>query len=407
METNDLGADGRRRRLERLRRAGAGRLAPPIARRRDALVAELLGPAAPAADGTAGNAASGGARRGAPDGHRPPGRTAGPTAAATSAPPDNCCTVRELTKEYRSGRGAKAITVRANAGISLDIRRGEVFGLLGPNGAGKSTLVRQLTGLLRPDSGRIDILGHDIVRRPERASRLLAYLGQESTALDELTVSLAVETTARLRGLSAAAARAARDAVLAELALEPLAGRPLAKLSGGQRRLACFATALVGERPLLVLDEPTTGMDPVARRAVWAAVDRRRAEQGVTVLLVTHNVIEAETVLDRVAVVDEGRVIACDTPGGLKALVDGDVRLDLVWREEAPLGLPLIAALGARAVRNGRRWTVRATPDEARDLVAEVTSGPAFAALDDFSLTTPSLEDVYLLLGGRHEGLAR
>ena len=320
---------------------------------------------------------------------------------------DNCCTVTELTRSYRSGRGTKAHTVRANAGISLEVRRGEVFGLLGPNGAGKSTLVRQLTGLLRPDSGSIDVLGHDIVRHPERAARLLAYLGQESTALDELTVALAVETTARLRGLGQAEARGARDAVLTELALEPLAHRTLGKLSGGQRRLACFATVLVGERPLLVLDEPTTGMDPVARRAVWAAVDRRRAASGTTVLLVTHNVIEAETVLDRVAVVDEGRIIACDTPGGLKALVDGDVRLDLVWRDEAPLELPLIAALAARATRSGRRWTVRADPDQARDLVAQVTAGPAFAALDDFSLSTPSLEDVYLLLGGRHEGLAK
>ncbi|MEZ0067590.1 ABC-2 type transport system ATP-binding protein [Streptacidiphilus sp. MAP12-20] len=318
-----------------------------------------------------------------------------------------CCSVRDVVKTYRVGRGAAAAEVRANAGISLDIRRGEVFGLLGPNGAGKSTLVRQLTGLLRPDAGSIQILGHDIVRHPDRAARLLAYLGQESTALDELTVHLAIETTARLRGLNSAAARQTTADVIDELALGPIAQRPLAKLSGGQRRLACFGAALAGSRPLLVLDEPTTGMDPIARRAVWSAVDRRRSAQGTTVLLVTHNVVEAETVLDRVAVVDEGRVIACDTPGGLKAMVDGDVRLDLVWREEAPAALPLVAALAKRASVNGRRWTVRATPDEARELVAEVTTGPAFAALDDFSLSTPSLEDVYLLLGGRHEGFEK
>ncbi len=116
-------------------------------------------------------------------------------------------------------------------------------------------------------------------------------------------------------------------------------------------------------------------------------------------LLVTHNVIEAETVLDRVAVIDEGRVIACDTPGGLKALVDGDVRLDLVWRDEAPLGVPAVAALAP--------WTVRTTPEQARELVSAVTTGPAFAALDDFTLATPSLEDAYLKLGGRHGGLAK
>ncbi|WP_042367169.1 ABC transporter ATP-binding protein [Streptacidiphilus neutrinimicus] len=328
--------------------------------------------------------------------------------AATATPATAvCCALRDVVKTYRVGRGAKATHIRANDGVSLEIARGEVFGLLGPNGAGKSTLVRQLTGLLRPDSGSIEILGHDIVRRPELAARLLAYLGQESTALDELTVRLAVETTARLRGLTAAAARGVTAEVIDELALGPIAARPLAKLSGGQRRLACFGAAIAGPRPLLVLDEPTTGMDPVARRAVWSAVDRRRREDGVTVLLVTHNVIEAETVLDRVAVVDEGRIIACDTPGGLKAMVDGSVRLDLVWREEAPTGLPLVAALAGRATVNGRRWAVRAEPDEARELVAEVTGGPAFAALDDFSLSTPSLEDVYLLLGGRHEGLEK
>ncbi|MFF1793223.1 ABC transporter ATP-binding protein [Kitasatospora sp. NPDC058263] len=319
-----------------------------------------------------------------------------------------CCAVRDLVKTYRAGRGTGAAgEIRANDGISLTVRQGEIFGLLGPNGAGKSTLVRQLTGLLRPDSGSIELLGHDVVRHPERAARLLGYLGQESSALDELTVALAAETTGRLRGLSRARARAEAADVLTELALEPLAHRPLAKLSGGQRRLACFAAALVGERPLLVLDEPTTGMDPVARRAVWSAVDRRRAERRTTVLLVTHNVIEAETVLDRVAVVDEGRVIACDTPGGLKALVDGDVRLDLVWRDEAPMAVAAVAALAERAERTGRRWTVRTSPERARELVAAVTTGPAFAALDDFTLATPSLEDAYLKLGGRHGGLAK
>ena len=173
--------------------------------------------------------------------------------------------------------------------------------------------------------------------------------------------------------------------MLDELGLAPLAGRPLKKLSGGQRRLACFAAALVGERPLLVLDEPTTGMDPVARRAVWAAVDRRRAERGATVLLVTHNVIEAETVLDRVAVLDQGRVIACDTPAGLKEQVAGEVRVELVWRERAPLEVPEVAALRDRAVESGRRWTLRLAPEEARAAVATVTGGAAFAALDDFT----------------------
>ncbi|HET9382990.1 MAG TPA: ABC transporter ATP-binding protein [Streptomyces sp.] len=322
------------------------------------------------------------------------------------------CAVRGLTKTYRAVRGRRGVPatpeVRATDDVALDVRGGEIFCLLGPNGAGKSTVVRQLTGLMRPDSGSVRILGHDIVRHPERAARLLAYLGQESTALDELTVSLAVETTGRLRGLDGRAARTERDGVLEELGLTAIAARPLKKLSGGQRRLACFATVLVGERPLLVLDEPTTGMDPVARRAVWAAVDRRRADRGTTVLLVTHNVIEAETVLDRVAVLDRGRVIACDTPAGLKEQVAGEIRVDLVWREAAPLHVPEVAALRDHAVRSGRRWTLRLAPEEARAVVATVTGGAAFAALDDFTLATPSLEDVYLALGGAaRQGLVK
>lgn len=319
--------------------------------------------------------------------------------------------VRGLTKTYPGrrarGRSGDQPAVRASDGIALDVHRGEIFGLLGPNGAGKTTLVRQLTGLLRPDEGSVSLLGHDLVRYPRRAPRLLAYLGQDATAIDELTVSLAAETAGRLRGLEAADARRAAHETLDELGLAELAARPLKRLSGGERRLAAVAATLTGERPVLVLDEPTSGMDPVARRAVWSAIDRRRAERGATVVLVTHNVIEAETVLDRVAVLDGGRVIACDTPGGLKSLVGDEVRLDLVWREQPPAADPALARLREDARVSGRRWTLRLTPERARAVVTTVTAGPAFGALDDFTLATPSLEDVYLALGGRGEGLVK
>jgi ABC-2 type transport system ATP-binding protein len=311
--------------------------------------------------------------------------------------------VTDLTRSHRASRGTPAVL--ANDGISLTVGAGEVFGLLGPNGAGKTTLVRQLVGVLRPDAGRVELLGHDITADPRLAPRLVAYLAQQEPALAELPVGLAVETTGRLRGLGRQEARAQRDALLEELGLTELPGRPLNRLSGGQRRLAELATALVGDRPILVLDEPTTGLDPAARRAVWSALDRRRAT--TTVVLVTHNVLEAESVLDRVAVLERGRVIACDTPGRLKALVSGDVRLDLVWREEPPHDDRTVASLRARAVVNGRRWSTRLSQAEAREALGRLTSGPAFAALDDFTLATPSLEDVYLALGGRAGDLDR
>ena len=307
---------------------------------------------------------------------------------------DAAAVVRALSRSYGP--------VRALTDVSVEVARGEVFGLLGPNGAGKTTFVRCLMGLLAPGSGSVTLLGEDVVRHPRAAARVAAYLAQDETALADLPPPRAVELTGRLRGLSAAEARRQRDALVDRLGL--VTDRPVAKLSGGQRRLAAVAAALVGDRPVLVLDEPTTGLDTAARRAVWAALDERRAA-GATVVLVTHNVLEAETVLDRVAVFDNGRVIACDTPGRLKAAVSDDVRLDLVWRADPPLGDPTVAALAARAEQAGRRWSVRLPVDEARAALGRLTSGAAFAALDDFTLATPTLEDVYLALGGRARDL--
>jgi ABC-2 type transport system ATP-binding protein len=311
--------------------------------------------------------------------------------------------VSGLSKVYR----AKSGNVTATDDVHLEVRRGEVFGLLGPNGAGKTSLVRQLIGLLRPDAGRIELFGRDVVAQPRVVPDFVAYLPQDDAALADLTPADALDTTARLRGLSRTAARAACDAVIEELGLGAFANRPIAKLSGGQRRLAGVGASLVGDRPVLVLDEPTTGLDPTARRAVWTAIERRRADQATTVVLVTHNVLEAETVLDRVAIVDRGRVIANDTPGRLKALVDREVRLELAWRHDPPDDDPLASSLRARAVEHGRRWSVRLPADEAHAALAQLTNGPLFAALDDFTLSTPSLEDVYITLGGAARDLER
>jgi ABC-2 type transport system ATP-binding protein len=319
------------------------------------------------------------------------------------AEPGIAYVVSGLSKVYRTKSG----DVTATDDVDLEVRRGEVFGLLGPNGAGKTSVVRQLIGLLQPDAGRIELFGRDVVAQPRVVPDFVAYLPQDDAALADQSPADALETTARLRGLSRRDATAARDSVIDELGLGGFADRPIAKLSGGQRRLAGVGAALVGGRPVLVLDEPTTGLDPIARRAVWSAIERRRSEQATTVVLVTHNVLEAETVLDRVAILDCGRVIASDTPGRLKALVDREVRLELVWRHDPPDDDPLAASLAARAIEHGRRWSVRLPADEARAALAELTNGPLFAALDDFTLSTPSLEDVYLTLGGAARDLER
>ncbi len=295
--------------------------------------------------------------------------------------------------------------VLANDAIDLTVCAGEVFGLLGPNGAGKTTLVRQLVGLLAPDAGTVLLFGGRL--DAHRAGRTVGYLPQLDLALEDVPVGLALFTTARLRGLGAVSARAERDGLLAELGLAPVADRTLGALSGGQRRLAAFSTVLAGARPVLVLDEPTTGLDPDARRRVWSAIARRRREHGITVVLVTHNVLEAESVLDRVAVLDRGRVIACGTPGELKARVSDDVRLDLVWKLPPPFDEPVVASLAAHAVVDGYRWSARLPVTEARDALGALTRGRAYDCLDDFTLATPTLEDVYLALGGESRDLER
>jgi ABC-2 type transport system ATP-binding protein len=309
--------------------------------------------------------------------------------------------VRGLVKSYRGG------TAPANAGIDLDVARGEVFGLLGPNGAGKTTLVRQLAGIVAPDSGTISLFGHDLVADRSMGPRFTGYLAQDEPALAELPVRLAVETTARLRGLTRSDAGRAATAVVDELVLDDIADRPLVRLSGGQRRLATLAAALVADRPVLILDEPTTGLDPVARRAVWSALRHRRDDRGTTVVLVTHNVLEAETVLDRVAVLDRGSVIACDTPSRLTASVDDAVRVGLVWRDQPPLDDPAVAAMARLATVDGTRWAVRLPRAQAQAMLGDLMASAVVGALDDLTVTTPSLEDVYLSLGGRSDDLER
>jgi ABC-2 type transport system ATP-binding protein len=309
--------------------------------------------------------------------------------------------VRGLEKSYRGAAEP------ANRGIDLEVPAGEVFGLLGPNGAGKTTLVRQLVGLVRPDAGSLSLFGHDLIAERGIAARLVGYLAQDEPALAELPVRRAVETTARLRGVGRVDAARQATALIEELGLSSVAEDPIVRLSGGQRRLACVASALAADRQVLILDEPTTGLDPVARRAVWAALRRRRDEHGTTIVLVTHNVIEAELLLDRVAVLDRGRVIACDTPGRLKAAVDDCVRVDLVWRTDPPLDDSTVELLARSATIDGRRWSARLDREQARDVLDKLTRGPVFDALDDFTVATPSLEDVYLSLGGMNDDLER
>lgn len=300
--------------------------------------------------------------------------------------------VVDLVKQYHGGGPP------ANDRISLTVHAGEVFGLLGPNGAGKSTLVRQMAGLTRPTGGQINLFGHDLVRQPHRAAHWVAIQPQGfALPLSERPRSL-LEVTGQLRGLTAAEARRQADGLLEEFGLTGHLSKSVGDLSGGLRRLVSIATALVGRRPVLIFDEPTNDLDPEIRRSVWQRI-RQSAREGAAVVLVTHNVIEAEQALDRVAIMSTGRVLALGTPGALKARVAQRVRLELLFRPDSAAAAPaLLEAWREVHDLGARRFSVVVDRAEAESAMAHLM--PCLHLLDDFRIVTPNLEDVYLELSG-------
>jgi ABC-type multidrug transport system ATPase subunit len=308
--------------------------------------------------------------------------------------PSSVYVIRDLVKTYRSGK------VRANDRLSFDIYEGEIFGLLGPNGAGKSTLVGQITGLLRPDSGTLKLYGRDITRNSRFATEVVAALTQTPLPLGDLSVWEVLLITGHLRGLSRRDAWSAANILIERLNIDEIRDKRLGKLSGGQWRLASIATALVGNRPVLVLDEPTNELDPTNRRMFWDFLRELKEQEGRTIILVTHNVLEAERVIERVGVMHDGRIIALGTPGELKARVDQRIHLELTLSPDQTHLDSRIEALGESRRMTERQWRVRVPRDTVEGTVQRVVRDIGLEHLDDFRILTPSLEDVYLEIAG-------
>jgi len=311
-------------------------------------------------------------------------------------------TARGLTRRFHT----KAGDVEAVRGIDLDVAEGEIIGLLGPNGAGKTTTLRMLTTLLAPSAGVATVAGHDLVRDPREVRRRIGYVAQVGSAPSAGTlVGEELVTQARLQGLSKTAARERLAVVAPRLDLSGLKGRALSELSGGQRRRFDVAIGLMHSPPLLFLDEPTTGLDPQSRANLWQHIRSLREDAGVTVVLTTHYLDEADALADRILVMDDGRVVADDSPEAVKARIAGDV-VTLTFDGVAPAELARAAevARGATAVREA------VTSDNA--VLVTVDSGavavaPLLRAIDaaDLTLTSvavnrPSLDDVFLTLTG-------
>ncbi len=299
--------------------------------------------------------------------------------------------IENVTKSYQNGERV----ILANRDISLAIEGGEFFGFLGPNGAGKTTLVRQMMSLLVPDKGRILFKGEDLRKYPAVVKRTVGYLPQEPFALQDLTVEQAIYFTGRLRRLPARKARRMSDELLAMWHLDPVRHTVIRYLSGGQRRLVGFVSALIGEPPVLVLDEPTNDLAPDVRQQVWAYLRQLRKQKGTTVILVTHNAMEAERVLDRVAIIVDGRVVAVDSIGMLKARVDSRVRIDLTFKSEPrEYENPLMLFENTQWL-NKKRAIVLVERTNIKAEIASLLDRIGIENLEDFRIQTASLEDVY------------
>ena len=300
--------------------------------------------------------------------------------------------VRDLTKVYRGG-------LRANDGLSLDVEAGEVFGLLGPNGAGKTTLVAQVLGLLKPTAGQIRLDGVDVAAHPEAARRSCSYQPQGSAPLEGMTPVEAVELTGRLRGGDRATIRRRTRELLTALDLDAWRSRAV-PLSGGVARLVSFCMAAVHPVRLAVLDEPTNDVDPLRRKLLWEQV-RRLADAGTGVLLVTHNVAEAERCVDRLAIIDHGRVQASGTPAALKAQLGGALRLELSL--DAGLPVPDLPPYLTSPVLAGRRVVTQAALTDAGAAVTWAREAQQDGLIAEFQLCPASLEDVYVRSVGARE----
>ncbi|WP_262850719.1 ATP-binding cassette domain-containing protein [Mumia quercus] len=308
-------------------------------------------------------------------------------------------TVAGLTKTYRT----RDREVRALDGIDLEVEAGTVMGLLGPNGAGKSTTVKILTTLARADSGTATVAGHDVAREAAAVRRAIGYVSQKpgfdpiGTGKENLVLA------GRVYGMPARGARARADELLERFGLTE-AGRRLARTwSGGMQRKLDVAMSLMHRPQVLFLDEPTTGLDPQARADMWAEIERLAAD-GLTVLLTTHYLEEADHLAQQLVIVDQGRVVVSGTPDGLKRSLSGDaISVSLAERDDLPRAYGALAGLDGVTELARDLDTLRARVDDGALALPRVmgTLDAAGVRLAAVTVSRPSLDDVYLRYAGR------
>jgi ABC-2 type transport system ATP-binding protein len=280
--------------------------------------------------------------------------------------------VKNINKQYKGG-------IKANTDISLSIRPGEIMGILGPNGAGKTTLVRQITTELTPTTGSIRVFGIDVVAEPIRAKNVMGIVPQEAELYESLSVKQTLRIFGKLRGLNGKEANRRAEELISDLRLGEHRNVVGMKLSGGLKRRVMVGLAALGNPKLIVMDEPATGLDPQSRRDLWALL-REYKERGATILLTTHYMEEAESLCDRVGIIQNGRLLALDTVPNLKAAHGYEFKITYSTNGD-----------------DNKTQTIYGKSDQ--ELVEQVQA----KGIRQFSVARTSLEDVYLALTDEEE----
>jgi ABC-2 type transport system ATP-binding protein len=308
--------------------------------------------------------------------------------------------VEGLRKRYKE--------VQAVDGVSFAVHEGEIFGLLGPNGAGKSTTVRVLATLTSFDEGRAEVAGHDVKRAPGAVRRAIGYVPQESGVDREATGRENLMLQGRIQGMRGPVLRARVDELLEQLGIADAADRPARGYSGGMRRRLDVGLGLVHRPTVLFLDEPTTGLDPEARAALWEELERLARDETLTILLTTHYLEEADRLASRLVIVSKGTVVVEGTPEALKQTLKGDsVTVELAADADAARARAAVTALPGvhEATLDGR--LLRAFVEHGSRSVATIVSAldATGVAIEAVTIGRPSLDEVYLHYTGRDFGV--
>lgn len=299
---------------------------------------------------------------------------------------------------FRADRVTKSFgETLANDEISLEVRPGEVYGLLGPNGAGKTTLVKQIIGLLKPTSGALSLGPYDLVEDPDAARQLCSYLPQAQMPIDSFRVHQAITLTGMIRGGTGSSVRHRSEEIIDALDIRDWRDVMGMKLSGGVKRLVGFAMVTVWPGRMVILDEPTNDVDPRRRRLLWEQI-RRLGNEGVAVLLVTHNVLEAEKSVDRLAIIADGRLLAEGTPSSLKASDRGRMRLQLMMVPGTVT--PDMPAFVEHHTRVGNNVLATIADSDSPHAIGWAQELMGLGIAEEYALAATTLEDVYIRLTG-------